>query len=199
MRKYMIFPLLLCWFALLASGCGSSSSGGAEYFDTVLVTVSSEQPSLDSDIQVWMDSNNDNICDRSIIKPDSISVQIKSQVLSNKNKTLPASDIRIESVRIDYTPADSGTPALDSQFLALGQIIEPDEEVKIDVKVMSQAQKINYPLARLLRRSVSDIYKYHTKLTFNCIEILSDRETDLTTSLSIDVADFVSDEETCHF
>ncbi|MCL6583791.1 MAG: hypothetical protein K6U11_09165 [bacterium] len=189
MKSGIIFVFLGCCLVLLIGGCGSSSTGGVEFFDTLSIAVSSNQSWLDSDVAFWIDSNNNGICEKFIIQPDYLPVKIRSKVIS-KDTTRPASDVRIENVIIEYTPADDRTPPIDCQFIPLGQIIEPDQEVELNIMIVSQNQKASYPLRRLI--GVRGIfYKYNANLIFNCREIMTNRDAEISTEVGIQVSDFV--------
>ncbi|MGA1874378.1 MAG: hypothetical protein ACMUIA_02090 [bacterium] len=130
------------------------------------------------------DANND-FCDDADIGPDFIEIDIRSELISGYNlKT--ASSVRIESVRIDYCPADDGTPALASQVLTLGKIIEPGGGKGIEIMIMSQGQKQQLLQALFYEPLCSPeyteqpIYRYHNKLTFHGREAMSNRKGDFT-------------------
>ena len=183
----------------LLCGCGSVDSG-IEVFESVILSADSKVTSFDSDVIKWelMDANSD-CCDDADICPDSVEIDIRSELVSGHNLET-SSNVRIESVRIDYYPADELTPALASQNWMLGQIIAPNEAAKIDIMIMSQGQK-----QQLLRELFYDplcspectgqpIYRYHVKLTFHGIEAISNRKGDFTTGLTLQVSNFGDDE-----
>ncbi|MGA1868869.1 MAG: hypothetical protein ACMUJM_10015 [bacterium] len=203
MRKNIFLVHLLCCCALLIGGCGSATSPGAALFNTVAITANCATTHIDSDVALWMDSNDgDNTCDGYKILPDSLTVTISSELLPNISDKLSSSSVSIENVRIDYTPADSYTPStLDSRSLALGQVVEAGSNIEITLNVMSVSQKKNSPLNDLLCSPgcplcvTYDSYKYHAQLTFNAVEIMTGKRADFSTSFDIHVADFFQENE----
>lgn len=191
-----IFLTILLFCIIFINSCGSEVGGGAQYFSTVIVTVSTDTTILDSDIATWKDTNGDNICDSYTVSSNNVSVTIDSLELSTSPNLIP-SGVRIENVSIEYTPADKVTPQLGKEYLALGQSIPPGGSITLDIMVMSQKQKQSSPLNKLI--SGTDMYKYYVRLIFNGVEVLTGEKHSFSTDLTMQVADFITDAETCNF
>ncbi|MGA1865444.1 MAG: hypothetical protein ACMUHX_10305 [bacterium] len=189
MRKILF--LIIC-SVFLISGCGSSG-GGAVFFETVEVTAHCETGSpLSSDIILWK-GDADNSCDDtdSEIWPDFVKVAISSKVFP-VIEFEEASQVRIENVRIDYYPW-LDTPSLDPLYWNLGQIVEPDETVSLSIVVMGTDQKDyfwNDPNDYNSLITEDAFYTYDVTLTFSVVEIATHTKRDVSTNLTIQVADF---------
>jgi hypothetical protein len=103
-----------------------------------------------------------------------------------------ASRVRIENVHIDYYPRPN-TPSLASLDWSLGRIVEPNSGRSFSIRVISLDQKdylLNDPnyYDSLIIDDV--IYKYDVTLTFRVVEITTHRKLDVSTNLTLQVADY---------
>jgi hypothetical protein len=194
MRK--TFFLIIC-FILLVSSC-DSPGGGAVFFETVMITAHSEITSIDADIITWKlgdpNGDSDDQCDPnySEVWPESVEVIIRSEVFP-VNDLETSSPVRIENVHIDYIPADGLTPGLASRNEPLGQIVQPDNNVSLNIKVMGTNQKNGFlddpnDYASLITNN--SYYTYYVNLTFSVVEIVTDKKDEVSTGLTIQVHDF---------
>lgn len=197
MRK--TFFLIIC-FVFLMSSC-DSPGGGSVFFETVEITAHCEVTSQSSDIITWklIDPNGvfNDPCDDSLVFPDVITITIGSIVFPVIDLET-ASAVRIENVHIDYFPADGLTPGLASRDEPLGQIVQPDSTVSLDIMVMGTDQKndfLNDPndYASLITNDF--YYTYNVNLTFSLVEIATDKKGEVSTGLTIQVHDFICAEE----
>jgi len=191
---------------LMNSGCGSTG-GDTAYFETVEISANCEVTTLSSDIAIWEDSDGNDICDKCKVSSDIVEVTIRSQ--SFENIAMIPSDVRIERVRIDYTPMDSITPSLASRELALGQFVKPDSDYPLNIEVIKGDQKKSFPLYRVREGEIhgNKTYTYSVKLTFSGIETGTNKHQNFSTDLGLAVLDrttyasesddFNQDEPTC--
>lgn len=191
MRKILF--LIFCSIFLI-SGCGSSG-GGAVFFESVMITAYSEITGLDSDIMVWKLKDPNGVCAGYETRPDLVNITIKSEVFP-VNELGPSSPVKIENVRIDYEPV-SNTPSLASYFQELGQIVEPNGEVSLEIFVMHTEQKShflddpNHYTAIIMNKA---FYTYNLTLTFSVVEITTDEKGEVTTGLTIKIHDYICEE-----
>ena len=143
--------------------------------------------------------DSDDLCDPnySEVWPESVEVIIRSEVFP-VNDLETSSPVRIENVRIDYMTADGLTPGLASRNEPLGQIVQPDNNVSLNIKVMGTNQKNSFlddpnDYASLITNN--SYYTYHVNLTFSVVEIATDKTGEVATGLTIQVHDFVCAEE----
>lgn len=202
MRKIFKILVLISCLTLFPNGCGNQDDGVA-VFETVTLSANCQVASCDSDVIEWrqQDPNSDSdYCDDAIIFPDSVSVGILSELLPKYTEGT-SSDIRIESVRLDYCPADTTTPELASQTLALGKIIKPGEVNNIEVRIVSQGQKEQLldelfydPFCDGDPRTDEPIYRYHLQLTFKGIETMTNRKGNFVTGLNLQISNFADED-----
>jgi hypothetical protein len=161
-------------------GCGSSEGE----LSTSTITATVDTAVMDSDIIKWTDQK---ACTGASIPPaDSVNVSVVSKAYSNTGSMgLP---IRIESATISYTPANSSTPAMPSEFQTIGSTIANGSTVTVPVRVSTQEQK-----ERLINALAcgGPIYNYYTKITLNISEIGTDKKTTTDVSMQLRFADFI--------
>jgi len=188
---YVVFFVLFASLLGCGGGGGSGSSGGAERMKTVQVmppTVDSNV--IDADIATWKDvNNNGKVCeleDTYTVNPTLVNVKIEVKTLPNLPSNLVASPVRVDSVEIIYTPSTSTTPAIPTQYRALGIVVNPDSSVTFDVVPQ------NIATAFLDQLLCSDkIYTYYVQMKFKVIEINTGKEETIQTALTVKIADFV--------
>ena len=192
MKNFLFSLMFLLLFVSLLSCGGGGSSGGSETMRTVQVlppTVSSTV--IDADVAIWKDVNgNGKVCepeDTYTIEPNSVDVTITVNTLPNLPSNLVASPVRVDSVEITYTPSTSTTPAIPTQYRALGIVVNPDSSVTFSVDVVPQ----NVKLAFVDSLICSDtIYTYYVQMKFKVIEINTGKEETVQTALTVKLADF---------
>jgi len=190
---YVVFFVLFASLLGCGGGGGSGSSGGAERMKTVQVMPPTVDPNIiDADVATWKDVNgNGKVCeleDTYTVNPTLVNVKIEVKTLPNLPSNLVASPVRVDSVEIIYTPSTSTTPAIPTQYRALGIVINPDSSVTFDVDVVPQ----NIATAFLDQLLCSDkIYTYYVQMKFKVIEINTGKEETIQTALTVKIADFV--------
>jgi len=195
MKKIFASVVFFVLFASLlgcGGGGGSGSSGGAEQMKTVQVlppTVDSNV--IDADIATWKDvNNNGEVCepeDTYTVNPTLVNVKIEVKTLPNLPSGLVASPVKVDSVEITYTPSTSTTPAIPTQYRALGIVVNPDSSVTFGVDVVPQ----NIAVAFIDQLLCSDkIYTYYVQMKFKVIEVNTGKEETVQTALTVKLADF---------
>jgi len=190
---YVVFFVLFASLLGCGGGGGSGSSGGAERMKTVQVMPPTVDPNIiDADVATWKDVNgNGKVCeleDTYTVNPTLVNVKIEVKTLPNLPSNLVASPVRVDSVEIIYTPSTSTTPAIPTQYRALGIVVNPDSSVTFDVDVVPQ----NIATAFLDQLLCSDkIYTYYVQMKFKVIEINTGKEETIQTALTVKIADFV--------
>lgn len=178
---------------LTLSGCGEEVGGGAGSFDTVIATASISTADIDSDVATWTDVNGDGfICtanDTFTVSSDDVTVSIAVNTKANLPSTFEASKVSINKVSIAYTPATTTTPSLSTQFETLGVVVDPDSTATVSFKVASQELKSSSILSPLVCPGTA-IYKYFVTLTFEGVEVNSNRTETFETTLNLRFADF---------
>jgi len=174
--------LLLCMVLnFLMFGCGGSSDG---LLATSSVTATIDTRVMDSDIASWVDAT---ACTGgSIPAADSVNATIKSTAYPLSGSM--GLSIRIKSATISYSPANSATPPMSSEFQTIGMTIDAGSSATIPVRVATQEQKIRLQSALACN---SIIYKYYTKISFDIAEIGSDKSITVDSSMDLRLADFV--------
>lgn len=183
--------LLLCVaLSFLMFGCGGSDEG---LLATSSVTATTDTLVLDSDIVTWVDAAGAKAtyCAETsftaIPVADSVNVAIKSTAYPTTGSiTLP---ILIESATISYTPANTATPAMASEYQIVGTKIENGASATIPVRVASQEQK--RALVNALACQPDKIYNYYTKISFKLKEIGSDKSVTADTSMQLRFSDYI--------
>jgi hypothetical protein len=189
---YVVFFVLFASLLGCGGGGGGGSSGGAERMKTVQVMPPTVDPNIiDADVATWKDVNdNGKVCeleDTYTVNPTLVNVKIEVKTLPNLPSNLVASPIRVDSVEITYTPSISTTPAIPTQYRALGIVVNPDSSVTFDVDVVPQ----NIATAFLDQLLCSDkIYTYYVQMKFKVIEINTGKEETVQTALTVKLSDF---------
>jgi hypothetical protein len=94
-------------------------------------------------------------------------------------------------VSIAYTPADTSTPSVSTQFETLGVVIDPGDTASVSFKAASQELKASSILSPLICSST--IYKYFVTLTFEGVEVDTDRTETFETTINMRFADFADE------
>ena len=185
MKKILLLSLVLsCGFL----GCGSVDGS----LNTSMVTANIDTLVMDSDVVSWVDATGTKAtaCAASSISAtpaaDSVNVTVVSKAYSNTGSTgLP---IRVESATITYTPANSATPAMASEYQVIGMTVTNGSSASIPVRVATQEQKMRLLTALACNAT---IYNYYTKIILNISEIGSDKKSTVDASMQLRFADFV--------
>ena len=191
--KNRINLYLLGLISILAlSGCGEEVGGGVGCFDTVCATASVLTADIDSDVATWTDGDVDGfICganDTFTVFSDDVTVDIAVDTRANLPSTVETSKVSINKVSIAYSPANTTTPSLSTQFETLGVVINPDDTATVSFKVASQELKSSSILSPLVCSST--IYTYFVTLTFEGVEVNTSRTETFETTLNLRFADF---------
>ncbi len=174
--------LMLCAVLnFLMFGCGGSSDG---LLATSSVTATIDTRTLDADIVAWTDAA---ACSGgSIPAADSVNVTIKSTAYPISGSL--GLSIRIKSATISYSPANSATPPMSSEYQTVGMTIDAGSSATIPVRVATQEQKIRLQSALACNNT---IYKYYTKISFDIAEIGSNKSITVDSAMDLRLADFV--------
>lgn len=191
--KNRINLYLLGLISILAlSGCGEEVGGGVGCFDTVCATASVLTADIDSDVATWTDGDGDGfICganDTFTVFSDDVTVDIAVDTRANLPSTVETSKVSINKVSIAYSPANTTTPSLSTQFETLGVVIDPDDTATVSFKVASQELKSSSILSPLVCSGT--IYTYFVTLTFEGVEVNTSRTETFETTLNLRFADF---------
>jgi zona occludens toxin (predicted ATPase) len=191
MSKIMLIKLVPVLLLLALSGCGSAGGGTSE-FKTSYVSATAVTGVLDSDVVNWVDATGAKApaCAASSFQTtpaaDSIDFTVTSTAYKSTGSTgLP---LRIESATITYTPANTATPAMATEYQTLGITLANDASVTVPVRVVSQEQKLR--LTPVLACS-STIYNYHTTVSFSVTEIGTGTNKSVPASLQLRLADYI--------
>jgi hypothetical protein len=156
-----------------------------------MVTATIDTLVMDSDIVSWVDATGvkATACSPSIAAipaADSVKVTIVSKPYNNTGTM--ASQIRIESATIIYTPANAATPAMASEIQTIGMTINNGGSAIVPIRVATQEQKI---LLQSALACNTPIYNYFTKIVFNITEIGTGKNTTIDASMQLRYADFI--------
>ncbi len=191
MKFRNILGLMMIPAILFIQSCGSAG-GGITTLNTSMVSATVDTLVLDSDVVSWVDSTGAkatacaSTSQAATPAADSINMTIVSKTYSNTAST--ALPVRIGNVTISYSPANTTTPAMASEYQTVGQIIQPGASLTVPVRISSQEQKIR--LQSVLSCSAT-IYNYYVTLTADVTEIGTDKKGTVTTNMQLRFADFV--------
>ncbi len=199
MAKYLRRILIVMFAAATLAGCGGGGTdGGGAVYDTV--TLKAEYAGgnpFDSDVAKHTDATPDNCgvpgVDSVTILPDSADFTITSTAIPDLPTDFTASDVRLQSVTITYVPASTATPAspaIPAQNYALGNIIPAGGSATISLPVASQVMKSSPPLSNLVCGGLPG-YSYYVTVTFNGVEVNTNKTHSFVTNFSINFADFI--------
>ncbi|MBI5747035.1 MAG: hypothetical protein HZA13_08540 [Nitrospirae bacterium] len=193
-NRINLYLLGLISILLALSGCSEEVGGGAGSFDTVIATASVSTADLDSDLATWTDVNGDGfVCganDTFTVSSDDVTVDIAVDTKANLPSTREASKVSINKVSIAYSPANTTTPSLSTQFETLGVVVDPDSTATVSFKVASQDLKKSSILSPLVCSNT--IYTYFVTLTFEGVEVDTNRTETFETTLNLRFADFAN-------
>lgn len=189
-----------CTLGALTS-CGSSTASGTGEFTTVTATAETPAGPLDSDVTRWESTP---CASAGSALPDELNYTVTSVIAPDPNtgQTSPIvpSDIRIRSITLTFTPANSGSPALPRQFrtqyASSGEIIPAGASKDIPVRVVTVALK-DFLRSGLGTQSIncsnpSASYSYWVDVSFEGVEISTDRvEAIDAPGLLVNFADFI--------
>lgn len=178
MKRFVIVLLALC-------GIGLASCGGGEG-----ATATSATTSLDADVAKWTDTP----CAAGstyTILPDDIDVTISAFPFPSLASTVPEK-VLVKSVDIVYSPANTTSPALPRQYMALGGVqADMGASVTIPVRVAPQDLKAS-PVLNVLAScpQTGVIYSYYVTMTFHCGYLKSSETFDVSAQTNVRFADF---------
>lgn len=177
MKKILLICLLS---SICIYGCGSPDGS----LTTSSVTAKVDTPILDADVAKWTDAT---ACTGgSIPAADSVNVTVSSKAYSNTGSMGLA--VRIDAATIIYTPANSATPAMASEYQILGMIIDNGGSATIPVRVVTQEQKIHLQTALACN---TPIYNYYTKIIMDITEIGTGKKSTIDAAVQLRLADFI--------
>lgn len=191
-RTHLLFFTAYCLlFTGFLFGCGGDAGGGGAVYDTVIVTASSGTALLDSDVAKHSDVTNCGVSgtDTITISPDDVDVTINSSTIPNLPEFVTASRVRLDKVTIIFSPADTSSPLLPTQYQTLGQYVEPGGSATVPVRVASQELKSGATLSGLVCTNTT--YSYYVTLRFEGVEINTDQRETFETTLNVKFSDFV--------
>jgi hypothetical protein len=175
MKRRLRLLLALCGIALASCGGG----GGA--------TATSAVDALDADVAKWTGTPRAAGSTYTVL-PDSVNVTLAAFPVASSNGTVNEK-ILVKTVDIAYTPANTTTPALPTQYMALGGIqVEMGSSVTIPVRVAPQEMKRATPLNDLVWNSA--IYTYYVTMTFHCQYLKGSGTFDVPAQTNVRFADF---------
>ena len=153
MKRLVIVLLALCGIGLASCGGG----GGA----TATATVSN----LDADVAKWTGTPCATGSTYTVL-PDDVTVTLKAFPVATNNGTV-TEKVQVNSVDIIYSPANTTSPPLPTQYMALSGILaDMGSSVSIPVRVAPQDLKTSPVLSALICTQI--IYSYYVTMTFHC-------------------------------
>jgi hypothetical protein len=169
--------------------CGIVCSAGEECSSGKCVTWSGGtfSPStiiVDSDVAAWTGTPCGTTSTYTVL-PDNINVTFNAFWGSPGS---PPDTIIVDQVSISYTPSNTGSPSIPSQYQAIGQQVSLGGSKTFPVQVAPISLKKNPPLSNLI--CSSNIYSYHVTLMFNCRYFLTGRTFTGSVQLNISFADY---------
>lgn len=185
--------IMFCAYFMLNVGLfGCGSTDGA--LNTSMVTATVDKLIVDSDVASWVGTDGTTkatacLSTSSIVIPaaDSVNVSIVSKAYSNTGSL--ASPIRVESVAIIYTPADSTTPAMATVYQDIGMTIANGSTATIPIEVTTQKQKSG--LISVFACTSTNEYYYYAKIIFNITEISTGKKTTVDSTVNLHLYDYV--------
>lgn len=179
----------------LVSCCGLFGCGSVDgSLTTSTVSAVVDTLVLDSDVAAWVDSTGAKAtaCATTstiaIPAADSVNVTVSSTPYSNTGSM--GVPVRVESATISYTPANSITPAMASEYQTVGARLANGGSVTIPIRVATTEQKISL-LPILATCTGSVIYNYYTKVTFNLTEEGTGKKSTVDVSLQLRFSDWI--------
>lgn len=185
----MKYLLLLCVvLSFLMFGCGGSDEG---LLATSSVTATIDTTVLDSDVVSWVNAAGAKAtaCSDTSFPAtpaaDSVNVTIKSTAYPGGSSSL---SLRIKSATVTYTPANSSTPPMSSEYQTVDMTIAGGGSATIPVRVSTQEQKLRLQPTLACNNS---IYYYYAKISFDIAEIGSGQNVTAGSSMNLRFADFI--------
>ncbi len=177
MKRQVMVLLVLCGIGLASCGGG----GGA--------TATSAVSNLDADVAKWTGTPCATGATYTVL-PDDVTVTLKAFPVATGNGTV-TEKVQVNSVDIVYTPANTTSPPLPAQYMALGGIVaDMGSSVSIPVRVAPQDLK-NSPVLSALVCSPT-IYTYYVTMTFHCQYLKAGDTFDVPAQTNIRFADFAN-------
>ncbi len=190
--KSLFILLAIAYSALLTScGGGGGAGGGAGELKTVYLVPSISISRLESDVNTGTD------CSVSPPIPgtyatDTVDVTISSNLYPNITS---GKYVSVDSATITYTGANASGVAhpLPTDYLSItGATIAPGSNVSISVPVAKDILKYDLVNRYGLQLCSAQYYEYYVTITFDCLEIGTDKRTTVTARLNVAFADRAS-------
>jgi hypothetical protein len=189
MKGKMYILLLLGALALGLVSCGGGGGGVGTISSTSGGTFSAATIIVDSDVAKWTGTPCGPTSTYTVL-PDDDNVTFNAfSAPAGSNGNTPE-QVVIDRVTIVYTPAATGSPALPTQFQAIGQQVVLGSSVTFPVRVATQRLKSDPPLNTLVCSST--IYSYRVTLAFDCHYLVSGNTFTGSTQININFADFAN-------
>jgi len=124
------------------------------------------------------------------VQPSSVSVTLTAFPFESVANTVNEK-VQINSVDIVYAPANTASPSLPTQYMALGGTqADMGGSVTFDVRVAPQELKAS-PVLRALICS-STIYSYYVTMVFHCQYLKAGGTFDVSAQTNVRFADFAN-------
>ena len=182
MQVRKIIFLLVGVLSLGLCSCGGSDSGG---------TITPSTVSVDSDVAKWTGTP----CvtgSTYTVTPDVVNVTLNTFPPPPGSTGVTSEKVVIKSASIVYTPANTNSPSLPAQFMALtGQMADLGSSVTVPVTVAPQDLKSSPVLNSL--GCTNTIYSYYVTITFNCdYYIANNNPFSVSSQINMRFADFAN-------
>ncbi len=189
-RKWLAVISALFLSAASLSGCGSDTGGLA----TSSLSATTTTGILDSDVANWVDSTTNAKSTTwtgsyTIPAADSVNVTVQSTAYTSSSGTATTPlPVQIDSATITFSPADSLSPAIQTQYQVLGSVLSGGS-VSIPVRVVSQ--ELKQVLAPALANN-SIIYNYYVTIALHVTENGAGKSATVSTKLQVYISDFIN-------
>lgn len=197
MKKFL--ALALCLFLASCGGGGDSTDpkGGS----TIVETVRIMPPTFDrvvvySDVAVWQDRNSDGkVCDyvndAYSMQVDTVNMTVSVEKIKGLPENFQVSPVRLESIEVKYTPADTISPAFPNQYYNLSAVISIPAG-QDSASYVSQIEVLPLNLKMLLQQRLictDTVYKYYVTVTVKAVEILTGKKSEIQGHFTLTVGD----------
>ena len=181
MRWYLILLTILSF--ILSCG-GGGGEAGCNDLGNSCVYVSLEPQTIDADIFLKQDTNNDGICDTGTLQPFLINVNINVQPI---NQNAPTSPVELRDYTLKFVPANLNTPALQEKQKTISTIVYPNSPKIISIEILNQ----NDAQYLYLNGAFANLFEYQVIIDFHFVELISGGDATLRKYIYIKVSDFV--------
>jgi hypothetical protein len=178
MKKIFLMCVVL---SVLQFGCGSTDG----LLATSSVSGSLDILTLDSDIIKWTTQAT---CTGPTTTPAADSVNVTVLSKANPNTGTSGLPIRINQIRIIYTPANTATPPLATEYQAINAQVVNGASISIPVRIATIEQKSNF---QSVLQCGGPVYKYYVTILVDVSEIGSDKNQTIDLKMDLRFADFI--------